>query len=141
MGVSSAKIITANKRLQEAFYILKERYEELFSTHTLVCTEAHRPVERQKELYAQGRTAPGDIVTNVDGVKKKGMHNYLPSRAIDVAVVDLRTKTPTWKISYYEPLLALVADINKEKGWKLESGGSWKTFKDWPHIEDKGEIS
>lgn len=31
---------------------------------TLRCTESIRTFERQKELYAQGRTAPGRIVTN-----------------------------------------------------------------------------
>jgi peptidoglycan LD-endopeptidase CwlK len=44
-----------------------------------------RTVAQQQALYAQGRTAPGSIVTWVDGVKKKSNHNYIPSRAVDVA--------------------------------------------------------
>ena len=44
-----------------------------------------RTVAQQQALYAQGRTAPGKIVTWVDGVNKKSNHNYIPSRAVDVA--------------------------------------------------------
>ena len=37
-------------------------------------TEGLRTTKEQQQLYAQGRTAPGNIVTNVDGVKKKSNH-------------------------------------------------------------------
>lgn len=33
-----------------------------------------RTTEQQQALYAQGRTAPGKIVTNCDGVKNKSNH-------------------------------------------------------------------
>lgn len=46
--------------------------------------EGHRPTERQKELYAQGRTEPGEIITHVDGVTKKSRHQSYPSEAVDV---------------------------------------------------------
>lgn len=49
---------------------------------TILC--GHRTLEEQAALYAQGRTKPGPIVTNVDGVNRSSEHNYDPSRAIDL---------------------------------------------------------
>jgi len=34
---------------------------------TIAITEAYRSIERQNQLYAQGRTTPGKIVTNAKG--------------------------------------------------------------------------
>lgn len=48
--------------------------------------EGARPVERQQELYAQGRTAPGKIVTWIDGVTQKSKHNMVPSMACDIYI-------------------------------------------------------
>lgn len=36
--------------------------------------EGLRTVERQQALYAQGRTTPGKIVTNCDGIHSKSNH-------------------------------------------------------------------
>ena len=40
-------------------------------------SEGHRSLERQKELYDQGKS-------KIDGINKKGKHNYSPSLAIDL---------------------------------------------------------
>ena len=40
-------------------------------------TEARRTTERQQELYAQGRTKPGSIVTWLDGVNTISKHQAL----------------------------------------------------------------
>ena len=37
-------------------------------------SSTYRSIERQNELFAQGRTAPGAIVTNARG--GQSMHNY-----------------------------------------------------------------
>lgn len=39
--------------------------------------EGFRSMERQESLWAQGRTAPGSIVTNCDGLTRKSMHQGL----------------------------------------------------------------
>ena len=36
--------------------------------------EGLRTTKRQQDLYAQGRTKPGNIVTKADGVKNKSNH-------------------------------------------------------------------
>jgi len=58
-------------------------------------TEGKRLITRQLELYSKGRKREGGewvivdkskIVTNIDGVDKKGKHNYSPSLAFDICV-------------------------------------------------------
>lgn len=46
--------------------------------------EGYRTVSRQKKLYAQGRTEPGEIVTEKDGVYKLSDHQK--GEAVDIAI-------------------------------------------------------
>ena len=51
--------------------------------------EGHRPISKQRRLFSQGRTwfpngANTRIVTYIDGVKKKGKHNYKPLSLIHI---------------------------------------------------------
>ena len=80
--------------------------------------EGYRSEERQAELYAQGRTKPGEIVTNAKPGQSK--HNQFPSHA-----VDLDSPTPGG-LRYAGELAAMVG---------LEWGGNWKSFKDYPHFQ------
>lgn len=47
-------------------------------------SHGHRTPEEQNKLYQQGRTKPGQIVTYLDGYKKKSKHNESPSLAVDI---------------------------------------------------------
>ena len=98
-------------------------------------TEGVRTVERQQELYAQGRTALGKIVTHVDGINKKS--NHQPKEDGYGYAVDL----------YANPInvndtknITVVANHIKATAQKLsikiEWGGDWK-MKDYPHFELK----
>jgi len=95
----------------------------------LVLTQGVRSAQQQAALYAQGRTRPGKIVTNCDGVRK--VSNHQPKAdgygyAVDVA----------WRIH---------GEITWEGPWdtlgKLATahgliwGGTWTTFPDRPHLE------
>ena len=42
--------------------------------HPMKMTEGRRSLKRQQDLHAQGRTKPGDIVTDADGVSKRSKH-------------------------------------------------------------------
>ena len=132
-------IADAAKPLRDNWETIKN---EFFKHHTgkyLVITCVHRSPEEQLALFKKGRTLNSDgtwtvsdksqIVTNVDGLKVLGAHNYKPSRAIDVAVVDNQTGKVIWDEKFYHCLLEIA------KGVGLESGGGWKSIKDWPHIE------
>lgn len=90
-------------------------------------TECYRSFKRSDELYAQGRTKPGPIVSKVKG--GGSLHNY--RLAIDFCLqINGKSvwdeKHPSWKI---------VVDCFKERGF--EWGGDWKTFKDYPHFEKR----
>ena len=58
--------------------------------------EGYRPPEKQFEYFKKGRKQQPDgswvvankkeVITNIDGYKVKGKHNYNPSIAVDIAV-------------------------------------------------------
>lgn len=93
----------------------------------LIITEGFRTKEYQDKLYAQGRTAPGKIVTSARGSSYSSQHQW--GIAFDIAINDK-------KLLYSESVIAKVAHIAKTKcnlGW----GGDWKSFKDTPHFHLK----
>ena len=94
-----------------------------------------RTAARQQELYAQGRTKPGPIITHTDGVEKKSIHQS--GNAFDVfAVVN---GTASWEARHYAPIARHLQKVAKERfGVELEWGGDWTKFKDLPHFQLKG---
>ena len=123
----SKDIKHAHPTLREKWPIIKRRYEERMPGYTLALSCTHRTPLEQKDLYEQGRSKPGPVVTQIDGVTKKGAHNYNPARAI--AVMVMMGGKPSWSPSLYTPLGGICDDLG------LEWGGHWKTFKDLPHIQ------
>ena len=89
--------------------------------------EGYRGVRRQQELYAQGRTTPGDIVTEKDGVKNRSRHQGC--LAADVAFA--RLGLLTWDVP--EAAWEYLRHLAHTQG--LTSGSDWKAFKDRPHLE------
>jgi len=97
-----------------------------------------RTIDEQDKLYAQGRTAPGQIVTKAKG--GLSFHNY--GLAIDIVLVwdtdgdgdydkavwDVKTDYDGDKKSDWMEVVA----VFKEYGW--EWGGDWK-FSDPPHFQ------
>lgn len=95
-------------------------------------TEGFRTEERQDALYAQGRTQPGNIVTNAKG--GESYHNY--GLAVDFAVE--ANGEVTWDVNYDgngngKSDWVEVADIAKDLGFTW--GGDWEEFKDYPHLQ------
>ena len=84
-----------------------------------------RSVEEQDRLYAQGRTAPGNIVTNARG--GSSWHNY--GLAIDIAFNDANGQ-PVWPENAN---WARYGQIAVAEG--LTWGGNFRNFVDRPHIE------
>jgi peptidoglycan L-alanyl-D-glutamate endopeptidase CwlK len=98
----------------------------------LIITCTWRSEEEQLRLWKQGRTEPGKIVTNIDGYTKKSMHNFFPSKALDVAIdteISEEKVKVSWNEEHYKPLIGICESVG------LVSGGSWQNFKDWPHVE------
>lgn len=99
----------------------------------VVITDDVRSPERQDDLYAQGRTTEGAIVTNAQG--GESYHNY--GLAIDYAIKDSNGNI-IWDIHYDgnnndESDWFEVAEIARELGF--EWGGDWNHFKDYPHLQ------
>ncbi len=98
-----------------------------------------RDFETQDALYAQGRTAPGGIVTNAKG--GYSWHNY--GLAADY-VLDIFPTKPSIQWSW-----DIKADVNKDgrNDWLqmaeiavscgLDAGYFWKKFPDAPHVENR----
>jgi peptidoglycan L-alanyl-D-glutamate endopeptidase CwlK len=92
-----------------------------------------RTIEEQNSLYAKGRTAPGPKVTNARG--GSSYHNY--GLAIDFTLI-YNDKELSWSLvkdgdgdgrkDWDE-----VVNAFRAKGWGW--GGTWRTFKDYPHLE------
>lgn len=94
-----------------------------------VIIEAYRSNERSDELYAQGRTKPGNIVTNAKG--GSSYHNY--RLAFDVALES------NGKISWsVDDNYMKVVRVFKRYGF--EWGGDWN-FKDYPHFQKTGGLT
>ena len=91
-----------------------------------------RTFAEQNELYAQGRTKPGHIVTKAKG--GLSMHNY--GLAIDIVLI-VDGKTAVWDVKSdfdgdgKSDWMECVT-IFKQYGW--EWGGDWK-FYDAPHFQ------
>lgn len=82
-----------------------------------------RTYAEQDALYAQGRTAPGSIVTNAKG----GYSNHNFGIAFDVGVFEGSSylgESPKYKA---------VGVLGMELG--LEWGGNWKNMVDQPHFQ------
>ena len=95
--------------------------------HTAIITQGVRTTAQQQALYAHGRTLPGKVVTNADGVTKKSRHQLRNGygRAVDFAwIVD-------GKVTWDGPWERL-GELAREHG--LKWGGDWK-FPDRPHVE------
>ena len=96
----------------------------------LLVTSTYRDNESQNALYAQGRTAPGAIVTRAKA--GQSWHNY--RCALDV--VPLVNGKAIWD----DPALwKQVGEIGKSCG--LEWAGDWVTFKEFPHFQYTGGMT
>ncbi|MFF3099814.1 M15 family metallopeptidase [Viridibacillus arvi] len=99
----------------------------------VIITEGLRPFEKQDELYNQGRSTKGNIVTYSKG--GESFHNY--GLAFDYAIKNAKGDIE-WDIEYDgnhngESDWFEVAKLAKELGF--EWGGDWRKFKDYPHLQ------
>ena len=91
-----------------------------------------RTMAEQAALYAQGRTTPGEIVT--DAQPGYSYHNF--GTAVDL-IPGLRGKTP-WEPNWDWQHPDFQTMIRVGIGLGLVSGSTWETFKDYPHFQLPG---
>lgn len=99
--------------------------------------EGVRTVARQKELYAQGRTTKGSIVTYADGVKNKSNHQTKSDgfgHAIDFCPY-INGKLDWDNISNFKTVVNHIKANALILGIKITCGIDWKKPYDPPHIQ------
>jgi len=127
----------AIKRMGAVKPIVKEKVldiiEKAYSEGIYVLiTDGYRSIEEQNELYAQGRTKPGSIVTNAKG----GQSNHNFGIAVDFCLTNKEGTAAYWTVNADWKRVAAIA-----KSMGFEWGGNWTSFKDNPHLEYTGEIT
>ena len=100
-------------------------------------TDGLRTTTQQQALYAQGRTKPGAIVTNADGVKSKSNHQEKSDgfgHAIDLypyynGMVQLNDNASLKKIA------VTISEAAMQLGVAIKWGGEFTSIADYPHFE------
>lgn len=98
----------------------------------LLVTQSLRTKEEQDALFAQGRTKPGNKVTNCAGMS--GPHTW--GTAFDICIYvdkDHDMVVDGNEINWSDPRYARVGAIGKSLG--LKWGGDFKSLMDMPHFE------
>lgn len=108
-----------------------------------------RTPSEQFKLFKKGRiyrtigkwviTDKSKIVTYKDGYKKRSRHNYKPSLAVDVAPYPIDWKNINEFFYLAGHIMAVAKKLYAIGGIdnKLEWGGRWRRFKDYPHFQLK----
>jgi len=138
--------ITIN-RIQEISPELREELSKIYNECCLALTGrailrfayVFRSFAEQATIYAQGRTRPGKVVTNAK--PGQSIHNY--RYAVDIVLLKDTDKNGTFETASWETDVDFDGDgkadwmevvaIFKKYGWTW--GGSWSSFKDYPHFE------
>lgn len=133
---SEAKLSTCHPHLQ-----LVARKAIEVSDVDFGISEGHRSIEKQKEYFDKG-------LSKIDGITRKGKHNYEPSLALDIyAFVNGKASYDPEHLTYLAGIFTAVANILYARGeisHKIRWGGNWdmdgeilldQSFDDRPHIE------
>ena len=121
---------------KEVTNIIDECNKVLTGRAQVRITQGLRSFAEQDDLYALGRTKPGNKVTNAKG--GQSIHNY--GFAVDIVLI-IDGKTASWdmktdwdgdkKSDWTE-----CVEVFRKYGWNW--GGDWISFKDMPHFDKKG---
>lgn len=90
----------------------------------ILITSTYRDIESQNELYAQGRTKPGKIVTKAKG--GQSFHNW----RVAFDFVPLLNGKPAWNDT---ALFTRCGEIGESVG--LEWAGRWVKFRELAHFQ------
>jgi peptidoglycan L-alanyl-D-glutamate endopeptidase CwlK len=117
-----------SRKLEDLHPMVAERAQQLVELAQaegieILVTSTLRTFDEQAELFAIGRTKPGDIVTNAKA--GESWHNF--GLAFDV--VPLVNGKAVWD----SPFWNRIGELGKRAG--LVWGGDFQRFKDKPHFE------
>ena len=117
-----------SRRLEDLHPLIAEKAQQLIEIAQaegieILVTSTLRSFEEQAELFAIGRTKPGEKVTNAE--PGESWHNF--GLAFDI--VPLVNGKAVWD----SPFWSRIGDLGKQVG--LVWGGDFHSFKDKPHFE------
>jgi peptidoglycan L-alanyl-D-glutamate endopeptidase CwlK len=125
--VGIKKTITQKKtKVNKLYPLVQRRADAIVESmallgHPVRIVQGYRSMEEQQELYNQGRTTPGNIVTNAKA--GESFHNY-------GVAVDFVFRKEGYNAS--EELWNTLGAVGKSQGF--EWGGDWVKFVDRPHF-------
>ncbi len=103
--------------------------------------EGERSIKKQQQYFKEGKS-------KIDGIKKKGKHNYSPSLAVDIyPYFNNGAKWDNEHLSYLSGIIHAVSEMLLKSGkvtHKIRWGGNWdmdgiilldQSFDDRPHFE------
>ncbi|MCX6780678.1 MAG: M15 family metallopeptidase, partial [Candidatus Magasanikbacteria bacterium] len=102
----------------------------------LLIKSGYRSSEEQDRAYAEGRTTPGTITTEVPG--GSSWHNH--GRAVDLIIIDPNTGVRMFgdeEVAVLKDLAEKMKMQNSDVVW----GGDWTSLKDYPHFESHKNIT
>lgn len=119
--LNNSRLLLVNPKLREKVEQLLEMAK--MAGFTLLVTQGLRTFAEQNELFAQGRSRPGKIVTNAKG--GNSFHNF--GLAVDFCFIV--NGEASWQDSLYKNIGIWAHLVG------LEWGGNWKSIKDFPHVQ------
>jgi len=123
-------------RLQQVCPALADKIHQmeniLAGSVTFRVTEGLRSWAEQGQLYDQGRTLPGKIVTNAP--PGSSYHNF--GLAVDLVPMDQVPPQPDWNINH--PVWQQLLSAGRSVG--LTEGAGFRTFPDNPHFQLTGTL-
>ena len=118
------EISALHPRLIEKVHMLKDACEK--NGLKIGISECVRSVAEQDALYAKGRTAPGNIVTNAKGATYSSMHQW-------GIAFDYYRNDGAGAYNDADGFFGKVGKLGEDLG--LMWGGSWKSPVDKPHFQ------
>lgn len=94
-------------------------------------SEGYRSPSRQKRLYDQGRTEPGEIVTYIDGITEVSPHQ----KRIAIDLFAYIHGNASYQPEHIQPVILCHFQAACKVGHPIKWGGLFGTFNDSPHLE------
>lgn len=118
--VSISRLDGLHPKVRDTFKAFIDTCEEKLNIKLRIM-QGMRSITYQNELYAQGRSKPGSIVTNAKG--GSSFHNY--GLAVDLCVLNDTVVDWNYDMKKLTPFMPA----------GMVWGGNFKTIKDRPHFE------
>ena len=101
---------------------LQKLFNEVIKYYDISIISGFRTVEEQQELFKQNRS-------RCDGINKISKHQT--KNAVDIIPYPIN-----WEdINKFYEVAGCIKTISNQQGLKINWGGDWKSFKDYPHWE------